>query len=713
MNRVDELTNKLFGGSPFKSFLPQDSQGFFTDSEVFNHLIKIVKPKIIIEVGSWKGHSAISMAKSLRAEGSSDSRILCVDTWGGSIEHWRSEKWKDDLHLRHGYPTLYERFLSNIIRSGLEDLIVPMPMHSQTAAKLLVEDGIRADLIYIDAAHDYDSVMRDLESFYPLLTEQGILFGDDYPSPSVAMAASSFAKKYQLRLLTRGRKFVLAKTQQLDQFIAVPGFFKQEGLANKPQMVSVLLNLNNLPDSYKKLGDAFREGGQLEEADFLYRKAIQCQSNNAEVFYHLGLLLIDQEKFDEAIECLVQALRINPVYALARESLGRLVERQEGPNSTNAKLVYSGVIPKGLVDRCFELKPEDTIVSSTQLEQATCIEVFPESQFFPLPPKTLESQIPEVLAIEARKVDRSFVVEIPDGRAWGDGVNSAVITPDHKLLADLSTGSAELVFFSSQIKRPTEIDGTVVFLTQKFMMAGNYFHWMFNVLPKFDVLRRSGIDLSCVEKYAIYRSDRPFIQETLNILGVAGSKIIQSCNHPHIKAKSLIVPSPIVHIPSKQNCDFLRSQFLPESSIECKNHQPERIFITRQEAAYRHILNEEELITCLKRFDIHPVRLETLSVLEQAALFSQAKVVVAPHGAGLTNLVFCQPGTKVIEIFPRDYVVAVYHLISNHCGLQYYYLSANAFENQDCPLKYQKQNYLDMQINLDELSSLLEFAGVA
>ncbi|MFM6418929.1 hypothetical protein, partial [Planktothrix sp.] len=87
-----------------------DSHNFLTEVDVLRDLIQIIQPKIIIEVGSWKGHSAIKMAETLHNLNLYSSRVLCVDTWLGSLEHWQNENWRKELYLEHGYPTLYEKF---------------------------------------------------------------------------------------------------------------------------------------------------------------------------------------------------------------------------------------------------------------------------------------------------------------------------------------------------------------------------------------------------------------------------------------------------------------------------------------------------------------------------------------------------------------------------------------------------------------------------
>ncbi|NET60866.1 MAG: glycosyltransferase family 61 protein, partial [Symploca sp. SIO2E6] len=92
---------------------------------------------------------------------------------------------------------------------------------------------------------------------------------------------------------------------------------------------------------------------------------------------------------------------------------------------------------------------------------------------------------------------------------------------------------------------------------------------------------------------------------------------------------------------------------------------------------------------------------------------AQAQVVVAPHGSGLTNTVFCSPGTKVIEIFSPNYVYHCYWLLSNLVGLEYYYLLGETLPGYILhQLIYPNSRIEDIFVNLDELSKIMKFAGV-
>ena len=77
-----------------------------------------------------------------------------------------------------------------------------------------------------------------------------------------------------------------------------------------------------------------------------------------------------------------------------------------------------------------------------------------------------------------------------------------------------------------------------------------------------------------------------------------------------------------------------------------------RLYLSRAQATRRHLVNEAELLPVLEAFDVRPVQLEAYSIPEQVRLFREAEWIVAPHGAGLTNLLFAPRSVRVLEIRP-------------------------------------------------------------
>lgn len=142
----------------------------------------------IIEVGSWKGGSAITFAKAAPC-----ANIYCVDTWLGGIDHLLSGKPADDIALDPlGYPQLYATFLWNVWSAGVSAQINPIPNTSLNGARLLKAVGIAADLIYIDGSHEYEDVRADIAAYQKLLRPGGVMFGDDVWMEGVAKAVADY-----------------------------------------------------------------------------------------------------------------------------------------------------------------------------------------------------------------------------------------------------------------------------------------------------------------------------------------------------------------------------------------------------------------------------------------------------------------------------------------------------------------------------------------
>ncbi len=193
------LVNRLWKGRDPICGLPHnlydyDLQGWNSQHSYLGDAIAALRPDVIVEIGVWKGGSTVFMANELKKHGLA-SVVVAVDTWLGASDHWTGP-FMEDLSFLNGYPAVYYKFLSNVIRSGVADFVLPLPMDSLNAAAVLKSQNIRPAMIHLDAGHDYDSVMADLRVWWPLLTPGGILVGDDYYTsgvwPGVRQAFDNF-----------------------------------------------------------------------------------------------------------------------------------------------------------------------------------------------------------------------------------------------------------------------------------------------------------------------------------------------------------------------------------------------------------------------------------------------------------------------------------------------------------------------------------------
>lgn len=192
---------------------PDDASGWGSDSPAFGELIEKHQPTRIIEVGTWKGGSALTLASHLERLGL-DSEIICVDTWLGALEMWtdlEDDKRHGSLNLKNGYPTLYYTFLGNVVRAGHQERITPFPVPSVTAAQWCALRSVKADLIYLDGSHEEDDVYQDLVSWWDLVRDSGVLFGDDWAWDGVRLAVERFAKEQQLAITHRHDKWELTR----------------------------------------------------------------------------------------------------------------------------------------------------------------------------------------------------------------------------------------------------------------------------------------------------------------------------------------------------------------------------------------------------------------------------------------------------------------------------------------------------------------------
>lgn len=158
-----------------------DQQGWNSDTPIFEELITRLKPKTIIEAGAWKGASTINMACLTKHLGL-DTLIYSIDCWVGPLGVRLCKVPASHIPPRWDKPTFYQQFLFNIKYSGNHDRVIPHQAMTVPAAKTMRDWGLKPELIYVDAAHDYQSAYDDITAYWPLVAPGGVLLGDDYRS---------------------------------------------------------------------------------------------------------------------------------------------------------------------------------------------------------------------------------------------------------------------------------------------------------------------------------------------------------------------------------------------------------------------------------------------------------------------------------------------------------------------------------------------------
>ncbi|KAK4578101.1 hypothetical protein RGQ29_028297 [Quercus rubra] len=191
---------------------PQRLKGWGSNGAVFEHLIQKVKPQTIIEVGTFLGASAVHMVGLTRQLGL-QTQILCVDDfrgWPGFRDRFK------DIKMLNGDVLLLYQFMQNLVSVNATDSVLPVPFSSGSALNLFCEWGVYADLIEVDAGHDFISAWSDINRAYRLLRPGGVIFGHDYFTAAddrgVRRAVNLFCSNSWLQIIIDGQHWVIDST---------------------------------------------------------------------------------------------------------------------------------------------------------------------------------------------------------------------------------------------------------------------------------------------------------------------------------------------------------------------------------------------------------------------------------------------------------------------------------------------------------------------
>ncbi|MCS7188988.1 MAG: glycosyltransferase family 61 protein [Bacteroidia bacterium] len=179
--------------------------------------------------------------------------------------------------------------------------------------------------------------------------------------------------------------------------------------------------------------------------------------------------------------------------------------------------------------------------------------------------------------------------------------------------------------------------------------SNNYTHWFADCLPRLlSVERYTELPILLPEEY------QPFTRESLRALGV--KKLIPLKRNLLYSVRRLVLP----HMPaldslanSYAQLQYFRQVFLSQWG---GTPQGKRIYLSREKATRRKVVNEGEILPILEKYGFMVIRAEEFSFAEQVRIFSQANVLLALHGSGHMNLLWMPSGSKIIEVLSESHV---------------------------------------------------------
>lgn len=244
---------------------------------------------------------------------------------------------------------------------------------------------------------------------------------------------------------------------------------------------------------------------------------------------------------------------------------------------------------------------------------------------------------------------------------------SGTVLVNQKILLDLDYGTAA-AFKRKGLFNTKEIEYPLVVAPWSHFFGG-YFSFVSLVVVKLCRIEQAfGEEIWQKAKVCYPLFNTQFEKEYLQKFGIDQDHLIDTASIDYkVKAQSLIIANNQTNINrvSPSDIQLLRKKFLSPVT----NTPKKRLFFPR---LHKRILeNEAEIRELLLEFDFEIIEDIPRSVEEQIAIFQQASVIVGVHGAGLTNLLWCDPGTKVIELFYSGYTKAGFYYFCKVLGLEY------------------------------------------
>jgi len=166
--------------------LARDIGGWCDYSAFYRALARSIPDgAVFVEIGSWMGQSIAVFCQELQDIGKA-AEVWCVDTFKGEQNQPAHVEIVED-----NGGSVKHLFDSNTEAAGVRDMIEAIVGDSAESASKFADGSI--DAVYIDAAHDYNSVVKDLAAWFPKVKPDGVFSGHDYPCEDVKRAVDEHA----------------------------------------------------------------------------------------------------------------------------------------------------------------------------------------------------------------------------------------------------------------------------------------------------------------------------------------------------------------------------------------------------------------------------------------------------------------------------------------------------------------------------------------
>jgi hypothetical protein len=232
----------------------------------------------------------------------------------------------------------------------------------------------------------------------------------------------------------------------------------------------------------------------------------------------------------------------------------------------------------------------------------------------------------------------------------------------------------------------------------------NFGSFLFRVLPKLHAVRRFGLG----HLPLLVHANAPTQQQLLALLDVRrDTMLLHDTRHiyaiDHAIRPCLRNNHAYLDDETRALCALLRDRY--GGSEHGKRIYVSRLGHSRRAASTRAMANEAELVDRLRTLGFCIVEPETLSARAQIEAFSAADFVVGPSGAGMFNVMFCRPGTRVIDIESEPGWIHAHTCLFASCGLRYGIFEGKVDQSDTRPV------HRNWTVNIDALCDRIDDFG--
>jgi hypothetical protein len=198
---MKEKLEKLFTWPTEKPNVPESNYNWFggKNAVILQRIINERNPKYILEMGSWNGSGSTKYI----LQKAPNAHLVCIDHWSDNENDYvQKECGVEEIRkLWYQIEILFETFLVNTWE--YQDRLTPFKAKTENGLPQLSKLNIPFDMIYIDAHHDYESVLHDITVSYKSWPDATIV-GDDYTWLGVKQAVHEFANENNLEVIIIG-----------------------------------------------------------------------------------------------------------------------------------------------------------------------------------------------------------------------------------------------------------------------------------------------------------------------------------------------------------------------------------------------------------------------------------------------------------------------------------------------------------------------------